>query len=128
MSWSEDYREATIKRDAVIARVVPKKEQEEVTLVMRGVELGLLATDQKEAMKVSRKGTEVLDLYIRYLERKLYDLLNLDVGEMRELLTEIECPKCHGMKHTKGLEGRKAVYNVCPQCFGKGVIFKEQGK
>jgi excinuclease UvrABC ATPase subunit len=133
MSWAEDYRKASRVRELVIERVVPVLHRKEVNDVMKGVELGLLATDKKKRMQVTREGTEVIELYLRYLENFIYEQSN-GKAKLPELTMEYDsplvitedCEDCGGFGFKNEWEKRKRVSKKCHKCEGTGTITKEQ--
>ena len=127
MSFQTKYRTYAAVRDAVIDKIIPENEKEEITQVMRSIELALIATDKGKKMTVTREGTEVFELYIRYLERRVFNLEELSIKTPKEtFFQEIECPKCKGARYINQQVKKKRVPTQCTKCKGTGMIKKEK--
>lgn len=122
-----DYKTYARIRDRVIQEIIPENEQAEITGVMRSIELALITTEPGKKMKVTREGTEVFELYIRYLENKVMTLMNLSVDDLvsKTLSKTIPCPKCKGVCYITQQQKKKRVPIHCPECNGYGTIEKE---
>lgn len=124
-----DYRTYADVRDQVIDSIIPENERAEITNVMRSVELALIASDPGKKLTVSREGTEVLELYIRYLERYIFKQRNLRIptpAERKLINEEVTCTKCKGTRYVNEQVKKKRVPKVCPLCNGTGNIKKEK--
>lgn len=126
MTYQSKYSRYADVRDVVIAEVIPENEREEITQVMRSVELALIVTDAGKTMKVSREGTASIELYIRYLERAVFNYKKLSIETGPEiLLTWKTCSKCDGNRYINQQVKKKRVPVQCPKCNGTGKVRKE---
>lgn len=127
MTWQDDYNTFADIRDEVIDSLIPENEKEEITGVMRSLELALIASENKEGtMKVTRGGTETIELYIRYLERFVFKHNKLSIKNTKQILSRIiDCPQCKGLRYINKSVKRKRVAISCPKCKGKGTVKKE---
>ena len=125
MAFQDDYRTYADVRDAVIESIIPANEKEQISGVMRSVELALI-TSTKGTMKVTREGTEVIELYIRYLERFVFKTKELSIEKRQQFFTGlVECSQCKGFRFVNQQVKRKRVPVQCPKCKGKGTVEKE---
>ena len=126
--WMKCLKENVIPsavRDTVIRSVVMPEFQGEIRNVLLSMELGLMTTEIGGVMKVTREGTAIIEMYLRYLESRIAFMegLVLETDEQVDgVVTEMPCKTCDGSRYlTEKIQGKKGkLYKKCPVCKGIG--------
>lgn len=112
-------------RDTVIRNLVPQEQIAYVKQSVYGLELALMSSEPGNVFKVTYEGTEILNIYLKYLEReicKLKGLIPVSDTEIKFDIIEEECKFCNGMKYVKATGAGKYQSKKCPVCKGTGII------